>query len=184
MKTLHAFCKEHNLPKTSVRRYLLSRGFNTADGLTDQAQESALKEFKPEALQKPTTDGDRPSESRVPDEVVPGGALDYYQGAAPMRYSERGLSLGDLSARQMSRNERRLSVAAGFQGMTMTREERRALIEQAALADADDDSEVYAATYQQRLDRNLQRHAAATVAVMGKDVDFLDEPQSQQPAAS
>jgi len=182
MKTLHAFCKEHNLPKTSVRRYLLSRGFNTAEGLTDQAQESALQEFKPDALQQPVTDA--PSDARIPDEVVPGKVLDYYTGSAPLRYSERGLSLGDLSARQMSRNERRLSVAAGFQGMTMTREERRALIEQAALLDADDDAEVYAATYQQRLDRNMQRHAAATVAVMGKDVDFLDEPPLQQSAAS
>jgi len=182
MVTLYAFCKEQNLPKTSVRRFLLSQGFEVSGGLSDEAQQAALAEFKPEVLVP--KESDRPTDSRIPDEVVPGGALDYYQGAAPVRYSERGLSLGDLSARQATRNERRLMVAAGFQGTTMTREERRALIEQAALADADDDSEVYAATYQQRLDRNLQRHAAATVAVLGKDVDFLDESQSPQSAAS
>lgn len=178
MKTLHAFCKQHNLPKTSVRRFLLSKGFSTAEGLVEEAQQAALMEFKPEALDPKSADSDRSSDTRVPDEVVPSGALDYYQGSVPMRYSERGLSLGNLSARQVTRNERRLMVAAGFQGTTMTREERRALIEQAALMDADDDAEVYAATYQQRLDLNLQRHASATVAVLGKDVDALDEPSS------
>lgn len=178
MKTLHAFCKEHNLPKTSVRRFLRSRGFNTADGLTEEAQQAALMEFKPEVLVPKPDAGERQTEARTPDEVIPGGALDYYQSAVLMRYSDRGLSLGNLSARQATRNERRLMVAAGFQGTTMTCEERRAFIEQAALLDADDDAEVYAATYQQRLDSNLQRHAVATVAVLGKDVDSLDEPSS------
>ena len=88
--------------------------------------------------------------------------------------SSRGISLGDLSPRLQTRNERRLTVAAGFQGISQTREERRALVEQAALVDADDDAEVYAATYQQRLDRNLQRHAIASVAVLGKDVEALE----------
>jgi hypothetical protein len=50
MVTLYALCKEHDLPYTSVRRYLQSFGFETANGLTEEARIAALKEFKPAVL--------------------------------------------------------------------------------------------------------------------------------------
>jgi len=170
MKSLHTLCKEHDLPKTSVRRYLLAHGFNTSDGLTDQAVESALNEFKPSALALDE------SVAIAPDEVLPAGALSHYLGTDLLSTgtSSRGLSLGDLTQRIQTRDDRRLAVAQGFQGISLTREERRALIEQAALVDADDDAETYAAVYQQRLDHNIQRHAVASVAVLGKDIEDLE----------
>lgn len=173
MKSLHTFCKEYDLPKTSVRRFLLGRGFNTSEGLTEQAIASALQEFKPEALAAKDEEG----EAVTPDEVLPAGALGHYLGGSgnlATTASSRGMTLGDLAPRLQTRNERRQAVAAGFQGISLTREERRALIEQAALVDADDDAETYASVYQQRLDRNLQRHAIASVAVLGKDVEDLE----------
>lgn len=172
MKSLHNLCKEHDLPKTSVRRYLLEHGFNTSEGLTDQAVDSALSKFKPEAL----TLNDE-SVAIAPDEVLPAGALSHYLGSSgslATNASSRGMTLGNLSQRIQARDDRRLAVAQGFQGISITREERRALIEQAALVDADDDAETYAAVYQQRLDHNIQRHAVASVAVLGKDVEDLE----------
>jgi hypothetical protein len=50
MTTLHTFCKEQNLPKTSVRRFLVSFGFDTSNGLSNEAQIAALKEFKPSVI--------------------------------------------------------------------------------------------------------------------------------------
>ena len=125
----------------------MGRGFKTSEGLTDQSIESALQEFKPEAL----APKDQPGDAIAPDEVLPAGALSHYLGSGLLSAgtSSRGISLGDLSPRLQTRNERRQAVAAGFQGISVTREERRALIEQAALLDADDDAETYAAVYQQ-----------------------------------
>ncbi|MEM1309854.1 MAG: hypothetical protein AAGF98_10270 [Cyanobacteria bacterium P01_H01_bin.153] len=47
MKSLHSFCKEHGLPKTSVKRFLNDEGFDTSEGLNDEAIAAALAEFVP-----------------------------------------------------------------------------------------------------------------------------------------
>ena len=47
MKTLHGFCTENNLSKTSVRRWLLDNGFDTSNGLSKQAIDAALERFVP-----------------------------------------------------------------------------------------------------------------------------------------
>lgn len=45
MQSLHGFCKQYRLSKTSVRRWLLDRGFDTSKGMTQDAVEAALAEF-------------------------------------------------------------------------------------------------------------------------------------------
>ena len=47
MTSLHSFCKTHDLPKTSVKRFLNDEGFSTSDGLSQEAIAAALVEFKP-----------------------------------------------------------------------------------------------------------------------------------------
>jgi len=47
MQSLHSFCKQHDLPKTSVKRFLNDEGFDTSSGLGRDAIAAALVEFKP-----------------------------------------------------------------------------------------------------------------------------------------
>lgn len=76
MVTLYAFCKEYDLPYTSVRRYLQSFGFQTANGLTDEARMAALKEFKPAVLVQESEETPlSPTTVMVPEGFVVNSAL-------------------------------------------------------------------------------------------------------------
>ncbi len=48
MTSLHSFCKDHNLAKSTVHRWLTAEGFTTADGLSPDAIAAALAHFCPE----------------------------------------------------------------------------------------------------------------------------------------
>jgi len=57
MTSLHSFCKDHNLPKTSVHRWLVEQGYTVTDGLTDDAIAAATAQFcKPEPAPEPITE--------------------------------------------------------------------------------------------------------------------------------
>jgi hypothetical protein len=47
--SLHAFCRDHDLSKTTVRRWLLDNGYSTSDGLSPEAVEAAQTQFCPQA---------------------------------------------------------------------------------------------------------------------------------------
>ena len=49
MKSLHSFCRDNNLPKTSVRRWLNEQGFDTSEGLSNEAIAAASAQFVPMA---------------------------------------------------------------------------------------------------------------------------------------
>lgn len=70
MKSLHSFCKEHALPKTSVKRFLNDEGFDTSQGLSTEAIAAALVEFKPKG-------------SAANPDVMPPGYADPFSGVAP-----------------------------------------------------------------------------------------------------
>lgn len=44
-KSLHSFCKENDLAKTSVKRWLNDQGFDTSEGLSDEAIAAATVQF-------------------------------------------------------------------------------------------------------------------------------------------
>ncbi|TVQ08167.1 MAG: hypothetical protein EA368_12380 [Leptolyngbya sp. DLM2.Bin27] len=48
--SLHSFCKDRNLAKTTVRRWLNEQGYSTSEGLSPAAVEAALTQFCPAAL--------------------------------------------------------------------------------------------------------------------------------------
>ena len=73
MKSLHSFCKENGvLPKTSVRRWLLEQGFDTSEGLSDEAIAAATAQF---------VGTDAPQE--VPTELLLPGYVDPFSGMPP-----------------------------------------------------------------------------------------------------
>ena len=45
--SLHAFCRDNDLAKTTVRRWLNEQGFSTSDGLSPEAVEAAQAQFCP-----------------------------------------------------------------------------------------------------------------------------------------
>ncbi len=47
MTSLHSFCKDHNLAKSTVHRWLTAEGYTTADGLSPDAIAAALAHFCP-----------------------------------------------------------------------------------------------------------------------------------------
>ncbi len=60
--SLHSFCKDHgNLPKTSVRRWLIEQGFSTSDGLSPDAIAAATAQFCPQAAPEPPTEPAAPA---------------------------------------------------------------------------------------------------------------------------
>jgi hypothetical protein len=47
--SLHAFCRDNDLSKTTVRRWLIDNGYSTSDGLSSEAVEAAKAQFCPQA---------------------------------------------------------------------------------------------------------------------------------------
>jgi hypothetical protein len=166
--TLGEFQRRYGVHKGTISKRARELGFDTSAGLTPEAVDVMRQEF---GVTEPVA-------HTAPVEVVDssrGGALAYYGGGGMVGSSTRRLSLGEevQLQRVAQRENRRQTVVESFGSINLTREERRLLIQQAALNDADDDAETYAAVYQARLDQNLQRHAVATGLVMGKDVDAV-----------
>jgi hypothetical protein len=58
--SLSAFCKAHNLPKSSVYKFLKGEQFDTADGLSPEAITAALAHFCPEPEAQPEAQADEP----------------------------------------------------------------------------------------------------------------------------
>ena len=70
--SLHAFCRDNDLAKTTVRRWLNENGHSTSDGLSPEAVEAAQAQFCPvpaPATPAPT----EPEAPATPAEVVPYG---------------------------------------------------------------------------------------------------------------
>lgn len=167
--SLGEFERRHGVNKGTVSKRARELGYSTSNGLTPEAYERLKLEFKVDEAKTAQTD--------VVDETPMGAAdaLGHYFGGSLGAPGGGQFSLGDLTTRTHTREARRLAVAQGFQEVTFTREDRRSMLVQAAIADADDDAETYAAVYQRRLSTNLQRHGMAGGLVMGKDVEATSE---------
>lgn len=166
--SLGEFERRHGVNKGTVSKKARELGYSTTEGLTPEAYER-LKLALNVGEETPA----REPEAMPPKDAA--GALGHYFGGTLGTPGGEGFSLGDMTQRTQTRESRRLTVAQGFQHVTFTREDRRSMLIQAAIADADDDAEAYAAVYQARFSNNLQRHGMAGGMVMGKDVDAVPE---------
>jgi hypothetical protein len=92
-QSLHGFCKEHDLPKTSVKRFLNDEGFDTSSGLSREAIAAALVEFKPKGS-APNPDVLPPNYTDPFSGVAPGGAI------VPPGYHAPDRSLAVLMSQQ------------------------------------------------------------------------------------
>jgi len=165
--TLGEFQRRYGVHKGTVSKRARDMGYDTSAGLSPEAVEAMKREFQVVEPRRST------EAQRVEVEVDTAGALAHYGGAGLVAPGGgRFMTLGEdaINQRRATREERRRAVVEGFNGLSLTREERRLMIERAALEDAHDDAETYAAVYQAQLDALLQRHAVATGVVLGKDV--------------
>lgn len=169
--TLGEFQRRYGVHKGTVSKKARELGYDTSAGLSPEAVEAMKREFQ---VVEPRREDGRGTGRATPVEVVEvDAAIAHYGGgalAAPG--GGRFMTLGEASINQRhaTREERRLAVVEGFNGLSLTREERRLMIQRAALEDAHDDAETYAAVYQAQLDALLQRHAVANGVVLGKAV--------------
>jgi len=108
MKSLHTLCKEHDLPKTSVRRYLLAHGFDTSEGLGDDAVAKALKQFKPSAIAPSVSPSVAPTVETAAV-VVGNHAITLSAPTMPAQYSLENLRVGNAVS-----FDDPLAVAASF----------------------------------------------------------------------
>jgi len=164
---LGEFQRRYGVHKGTVSKRARDMGYDTSAGLSPEAVEAMKREFQVVEPRRST------EAQRVEVEVDTAGALAHYGGAGLVAPGGgRFMTLGEdaINQRRATREERRRAVVEGFNGLSLTREERRLMIERAALEDAHDDAETYAAVYQAQLDALLQRHAVATGVVLGKDV--------------
>ena len=46
MQSLHSFCTQHEIPKTTVKRWLNDNGFDTSQGMTSEAVTAAKAHFR------------------------------------------------------------------------------------------------------------------------------------------
>lgn len=168
--TLGEFQRRYGVHKGTVSKRARELGYNTSAGLSPEAVEAMKREFQVVEPRRST------EAQRVEVEVDTAGALAHYGGAGlvspgGVTGGGRFMTLGEesINQRRATREERRRAVVDGFNGLSLTREERRLMIQRAALEDAHDDAETYAAVYQAQLDALLQRHAVATGVVLGKD---------------
>lgn len=166
--TLGEFQRRYGVHKGTVSKKARELGYDTSAGLSPEAVEAMKREFGVSER--------RSTEARATEVVVEvdtAGALAHYGGAGLVAPGGgRFMTLGEdaINQRRATREERRRAVVDGFNGLSLTREERRLMIQRAAVEDAHDDAETYAAVYQANLDALLQRHAVATGVVLGKDV--------------
>jgi hypothetical protein len=59
MQSLHSFCSQYDVPKTSVKRWLNDQGFDTSQGMTEEAIAAAMAHFRiaPATPTAPTATG-------------------------------------------------------------------------------------------------------------------------------
>lgn len=57
MQSLHSFCTQHDIPKTTVKRWLNDNGYDTSQGMSPDAVAAAKAHFRIEDLQTEPTEG-------------------------------------------------------------------------------------------------------------------------------
>jgi hypothetical protein len=64
--SLHAFCRDNGLAKTTVRRWLNENNFSTSEGLSPDAIASATAQFCPQSEPEPPAAPEPPTEPAAP----------------------------------------------------------------------------------------------------------------------
>lgn len=85
--SLSAFCNAHDLPKSSVHKFLKAENFDTSQGLSPEAQESAIAYFLD--IPEPTPEESQ-NDAAIRPEVLPEG---FWQSTALAPVESRELSL-------------------------------------------------------------------------------------------
>ena len=183
MQSLHSFCTQHDIPKTTVKRWLNDNGYDTSQGMSPEAVAAAQAHFRIEDPQP------EPTEPALNPTVIEVGN---HRGALALPTAPAAINLADyrgdvaLTSFEPEDVDRFLSSCDGFleaveadyhQQVTIT--QRKA--QQAAAVKAKVDSVKEASlTYKLRSEQ-LALHNSVIDAQMQRDMATLGKPQ---PAAS
>jgi hypothetical protein len=186
--SLSSFSKAHNLPKASVHKFLKNQGFDTSEGMTDEAVTAAMAHFRiaPATPTAPTaTGGITASEGQaIEAEIVPRGffqsselqATDYREAQLPEGFDPAAMvRFFDGVAGQATDTSALVSVAQMAIQAADTAMQNKVSAQKNALAKAEQD--------QATLDRMLAE-AKVKLQISAMESRILAERQSAATAAT
>jgi hypothetical protein len=191
MQSLHSFCTEYNIPKTTVKRWLNDNGFDTSNGLSPDAVAAAKAHFRIADL---FTESTEPTEATEATAITPTVIeVGNHRGALALPNAPASINLADyrgdvaLTSFEPEDVDRFLSGCDGFleaveadyqQQVTIT--QRKA--QQAAAVKAKVEQVQQASLVYKLRSESLALHNAAIDAQVQRDMSVLGKPQ--QPAES
>ena len=184
MQSLHSFCTQHDIPKTTVKRWLNDNGYDTSQGMSPEAVAAAKAHFRIEDPQP------EPTEPALNPTVIEVGN---HRGALALPTAPAAINLADyrgdvaLTSFEPEDVDRFLSSCDGFleaveadyhqqQAITQRKAQQAAAVK-AKVEQVKEASLVYKLRSEQ-----LALHNAAMDAQVQRDMSVLGKPQ--QPAAS
>ncbi len=182
MQSLHSFCTEYNIPKTTVKRWLNDNGFDTSNGLSPDAVAAAKAHFRIADL---FTESTEPTSTAIAATIIEVGN---HRGALALPNAPASINLADyrgdvaLTSFEPEDVDRFLSGCDGFleaveadyqQQVTIT--QRKA--QQAAAVKAKVEQVQQASlTYKLRSEQ-LALHNSVIDAQVQRDMSVLGKPQ-------
>ncbi len=186
MQSLHSFCTQHDIPKTTVKRWLNDNGFDTSQGMTSEAVAAAKAYFRIEDTQpEPTEPTDA---TAITPTVIEVGN---HRGALALPNAPAAINLADyrgdvaLTSFEPEDVDRFLASCDGFleaveadyhQQVTIT--QRKA--QQAAAVKAKVDSVKEASLTYKLRSETLSLHNSVIDAQMQRDMATLGKPQPDE----
>jgi hypothetical protein len=185
MQSLHSFCSQYDVPKTSVKRWLNDQGFDTSQGMTEEAIAAAMAHFRIAPATPTATGGITASEGQaIEAEIVPRGffqsselqATDYREAQLPEGFDPAAMvRFFDGVAGQATDTSALVSVAQMAIQAADTAMQNKVSAQKNALAKAEQD--------QATLDRMLAE-AKVKLQISAMESRILAERQSAATAAT
>ncbi len=183
MQSLHSFCTQHEIPKTTVKRWLNENGFDTSQGMTSEAIAAAKQHFRIDEPQP------SPSAPSITPTVIEVGN---HRGQLALPSQPTAINLADfrgdvaLTSFEPEDVDRFLSGCDGFleaveadyaQQVTIT--QRKA--QQAAAVKAKVEQVKEASLVYKLRSESLALHNAAIDAQVQRDMSVLGKPAAANP---
>ncbi len=107
MQSLHSFCTQHGLAKTSVKRWLNANGYDTSGGLSEAAINAALGHFKPAPVAAVEAELVEPAEAQM---VVHNPAA---QGIVPITIQSLTVNITQANTQALDLETARFQAISG-----------------------------------------------------------------------
>jgi len=186
MQSLHSFCTQHDIPKTTIKRWLNDNGFDTSQGMSPDAVAAAKAHFR---IADPQPEPTETSTAITPTVIEVGN----HRGQLALPNAPAAINLADyrgdvaLTSFEPEDVDRFLASCDGFlEAVEADYHQQQAITQrkaqQAAAVKAKVEQVKEASLTYKLRSETLSLHNAVIDAQMQRDMAVLGKPQ--QPAAS